>query len=298
MTLSFRDHTFAPAEHRPLIMGIINLGDDSVADGLRLDGLAAQLARARELIAAGADIIDIGVQSGRTDTAAGAESEELALLAPLVKRLSADGVCVSVDAWRPAVVQGAIDAGASLVNDVSGLADPRVAEIAAQAGAGLVVMHTRAQPKQEHFPAYTDPVADVMSFLSRRCAVAEASGVAAESRVVDPGQDFAKTPRDSNDILRRLRELHVLGHPLLLAVSRKYFIGMLTNSGPLERLAGTLAAVAHGVSHGASIVRVHDVAAVADFLAVRASLLSAGAPHLKGDPSDETLKWIAPKGET
>ncbi|MDE3069272.1 MAG: dihydropteroate synthase [Acidobacteriota bacterium] len=295
MNIRFREHTFAPTAERPLVMGIVNLGRDSVADALRLDGPAEQYARALELIAAGADIIDVGVQSGRTDTAAVSESEELALLAPLVSRLADEGVCVSVDAWRPAVVQGAIDAGAALVNDVSGLADVRVADIAAQSGAGLVVMHTRARPKERRFPTYQDPLADVAGFLAERCETARKSGVDAERIVIDPGLDFAKAPSDSIEILRRLPELHALGYPLLLAVSRKYFVGMLTGRRPLDRLAGTLAAVAHGVGCGAQIVRVHDVAAVADFLTVREVLLAEGIPQLQGDPDDEALKWIAPK---
>jgi dihydropteroate synthase len=293
--LRLKERRLRLAEGKPLVMGIVNLGPDSVADDWSLPTLSDQLARAQGLLQAGADIIDIGVQSGRTDTEVMSEDDELERLSPLVGALARKDVLVSVDTWRPGVVQGAVEAGASLVNDVSGLADERVADIAARTGAGLVLMHTRAQPKQERFPEYVKVVEDVRSFLGERSAAAVARGVAPEQIILDPGLDFAKTPVESIEVLRRLAELRALGRPILLAVSRKYFVGMLTAREPLERLAGTLAAVGHGVNMGARIVRVHDVAAVTEFLAVRAALLTDGAPELRGDPDAEELKWLLPK---
>jgi dihydropteroate synthase len=197
-----------------------------------------------------------------------------------------------VDTFRAEVAAAAIDAGAVLVNDVGGLADPTIAQLAARTGAGLVVMHTRAAPKEADFPGYDDPVADVRAFFEERMRTAVDAGVEPDQLVLDPGLDYAKTPEESIEVLRRLGELHALERPLLLAVSNKYFVGMLTGRPPDERLPGTLAALAHGVDQGAAIVRVHDVRAAADHLAVRAALRARGTPALAGDAADESLKWL------
>jgi dihydropteroate synthase len=293
--LRLRDRVLELEPGEPLIMGIVNIGDDSVADSTHLQSLEAQLRFASAQIAAGAQIIDIGVQSGRTDTAEISQARELERLEPLVGELAAKGVLVSVDTWRARVAAGAVAAGASLINDTSGLADPALAEIAARSGAGLVLMHTRAKPKRKYFPEYKDVTRDVLEFLTERAELARGLGVASEQLILDPGPDFAKTPSHTVEVLRGLEQLGSLKRPILLAVSRKYFIGMLSGSEPEERLAGTLAAVGHGVDCGASIVRVHDVAATAEFLLVRSALRDNGAVHFKGQMSDERLKWIASK---
>jgi dihydropteroate synthase len=211
---------------------------------------------------------------------------------PLVARLVAEGVVVSVDTWKPAVADAALDAGAHLLNDVSGLRDPALADAAARTGASLVVMHTRAEPKQERFADYEgDVVADVVRFVAERCAIARERGVADEQLIVDPGPDFAKTPAESIATLRAIGELRALGHPWLAAVSRKYFLAAVTGRPPAERLAGTLAAVGFAAREGAAIVRVHDVAAAADYLAVRAVLEGDAEPG-EIDPDDDALKWI------
>ncbi len=280
---------------RPAIMGIVNVGEDSVADPLRLWTIEDQLDAARGQVAAGASIVDVGAQSGRTDTAVMPARREVELLTPLVQALADEGVVVSIDTWRAEVAAAALDAGAAIINDVSGLADPEMAALAASSGAALVLMHTRAAPKTERFPSYKDPVVDVAAMLERLTESALEAGVREEQLILDPGLDFAKTPRDSIEVLRRMRELHHLRRPLLLAVSRKYFLGMLTGRGPVDRLAGTLAAIGFGVDAGASIVRVHDVAETADYLAVRAALTARGEPKLAGDPHDEALKWLPPK---
>ena len=276
-------------------MGIVNIGDDSVADSRSLATLDAQLEFAMRQHEDGAQLIDIGVQSGRTDTPLLSEDEEIERFVPLVEALAKERVIVSVDTWRPRVVEAALQAGASMINDVSGLADTGVADLAASSGAGLLIMHTRAAPKVEHFPGYDDPVADVLAFLDERIALAREHGVARDQIVVDPGLDFAKTPEESVAVLRRLVELRRFGRPILLAVSRKYFIGMITGKGPTDRLAGTLAAVEFGVNAGAHIVRVHDVAEVAEFLRLRFALYDDGDPELQGDPNEEALKWLPPK---
>ncbi len=293
--LRLNRHTVELQPGAPLIMGIVNIGRDSVADSRSLRTLDAQREFALRRHEDGAHIIDVGVQSGRTDTPTISEDEEIERLLPLVSALAEEGVVVSVDIWRPRVAEAAVNAGAAMINDVSGLADAALADVAARSGAALVVMHTRADPKVEHFPGYEDPMADVIGFLEQRIELATRHGVDREQIVVDPGLDYAKTPRESIMVLRRLVELRRLHRPILLAVSRKYFIGMLTGRGPENRLAGTLAAVDFGVCAGAHIVRVHDVAALADFLALRAALHADGAPELRGDPNEEALKWLPPK---
>lgn len=280
---------------RPAIMGIVNVGDDSVADPLKLWSLEDQLRVAQAQLSAGAAIIDIGAQSGRTDTGLIPVEREIELLCPLVQALAGEGAVVSVDTWRAPVAQAAVQAGARIINDVSGLADPDLAVVAAKTGAALVLMHTRAAPKTASFPGYEDPVADVKSMLDALIERALAAGVQQEQLIIDPGLDFAKTPQESVEVLRRLGELQSFGRPLLLAVSRKYFLGMLTGRGPVDRLAGTLAALSFGVDAGAQIVRVHDVEQACDFLAVRAALAGEGPVEMAGDPSDHTLKWLPPK---
>jgi dihydropteroate synthase len=296
MTLRLRDHRLEPVRGRPLIMGIVNAGPDSFSDAVRLSTPDAQLALARRVVAAGADIVDVGGESGVTYTPASAPGVEIARVVPLVERLAADGVPVSVDTWKPAVAAAALDAGAAMINDTSGLGDLRLAELCGATGAALVVMHTRAAPKQERFADYGgDVVADVVAFLEERCAAARAAGVADEQLVLDPGPDFAKTPAETVAVLRAIDRLHALGRPLLLAVSRKYFVGAITGRPPAARLAGTLAAVGWAADAGAAIVRVHDVAETVDFLRVR-GILSGTEEMPAFDSDDDALKWIRAGG--
>jgi dihydropteroate synthase len=204
----------------------------------------------------------------------------------------AEGVLVSVDTWKAGVAEQVLEAGAHLINDTSGLADPRIAELCAEAGAALVVMHTRAAPKQVGFPDYDGDVrGDVRRFLAERCALAIEHGVGEDRLVVDPGPDFAKTPAQSVEVLGELSALQRLGHPILAAISRKYFVGAITGREPQERLAGTLAALGEAADAGAAIARVHDVRDAADFLGVRAALRGE-RPLPAFDSHDERLKWI------
>ena len=191
---------------------------------------------------------------------------------PLVESLAADGVLVSVDTWKAPVAHAVVERGAAMINDVSGLLDPTLADACAAGGAALVIMHTRARPKEKTYPHYDDVTADVLAFLRERMALALERGLDEEQIVLDPGPDFAKTPAQTVEVLRALGELRELGRPILLAASRKDFVGALTGRRPRERLAGTLAAVGEGVDAGAAILRVHDVAEVRDFLTVRAAL--------------------------
>jgi dihydropteroate synthase len=291
ITLRLRDRTVAVEPGRPLIMGIVNAGDDSFADAVRLDTLERRVQRGLELDAEGADLVDVGAESGVTYTPAAAADEEAARVVPLVERLVAEGVSVSVDTWKPVVARAALDAGAVMLNDVSGLRDPALAELAARTGAALVLMHTRTEPKREAFPEYDDVAADVEAFLRERIDLALDHGVAREQLVLDPGPDFAKTPEQTVAVLRDLDRLRALERPLLLALSRKYFLGAITGRPPAERLAGTLAAAAWAADAGAAILRVHDVAAVRDVLAVKA-VLDGRAEVPAFDAGDEELKWI------
>jgi dihydropteroate synthase len=294
--LRLRDHTFAPARGRPLVMGIVNAGPDSFSDAVRLTTLEGQVAHARRLVAEGAEIVDVGGESGVTYTRATAAEVEIARVVPLVERLAREGVAVSVDTWKPAVAAAALDAGAAMINDTSGLADVRLAELCARTGAALVVMHTRAAPKQERFADYGRDVAgDVVAFLRERCEAARAAGVADEQLVLDPGPDFAKTPAETVAVLRAIDRVAALGRPLLLAVSRKYFVGAITGRPPAARLGGTLAAVGWAADAGAAIVRVHDVAETVDFLHVR-RVLSGDEEMPAFDPEDDGLKWIRAGG--
>ncbi len=260
---------------RPWLMGIVNATPDSFSDGGTQRTLDERVELARTLLAGGAEIIDIGGESGVTNRPAVPPDEEIARVVPLIERVAGElGARVSVDTYKPAVARAAIAAGASIVNDVSGLRDPELADVCAETGAALVLMHTTVAPKRKLLDPSLDDriVADVRAFLEQRIGLALARGVAFEQLMLDPGPDFAKTPAQTVLVLRALESLAELDRPLLLAVSRKDFVGALTQRGPRERLAGTLAAVGHGVDAGAHVLRVHDVQATADFLTVRAAL--------------------------
>jgi dihydropteroate synthase len=274
-------------------MGIVNATPDSFSDGGERRTLAQRTELAAKLLEQGADLIDIGGESGVTNRPPVKPEDEIERIVPLISHVAGElGALVSVDTYKPSVAQAAIAAGAAIVNDVSGLRDPELADVCAQSGAGLVLMHTRAAPKQKLLdPALDGRVAaDVEEFLSERIALALERGVAFEQLLLDPGPDFGKTPAQTVETLRALERLHALDRPLLLAVSRKDFIGAITSRSPRERAAGTLAAIGHGLDAGAHILRVHDVAAAADFVAVRAALL--GETEL--DPSlrlTDELRW-------
>ena len=278
---------------QPWLMGIVNATPDSFSDAGEHQSLDQRVGLARDLLQAGARLIDIGGESGVTNRPAVDPREEIARVVPVIERVCGElGARVSVDTYKPAVARAAIAAGACIVNDVSGLRDPELADVCAQTGAGLVLMHTRVAPKQRlHDRSYDGRIrADVRAFLEQRIDLAVSRGVAFEQLMLDPGPDFAKTPAQTIDVLGALAELRDLGRPLLLAVSRKDFVGAVTRRSPRDRLAGTLAAVAHGVDAGAHVLRVHDVAAVADFLAVRAALKG----ELEVDPGlqvPDSLRW-------
>lgn len=271
---------------RPLLMGIVNATPDSFSDVQGPKAVGELAERARAMVEEGAAIVDVGGESGRTDRPAVAEEEEIARILPLVERLAGEGLAVSVDTWRAGPARAALEAGAAMVNDVSGLADPVLADLCAAHGAALVITHTRVAPKTKGFPGYGDVVADVLALLRERCAEARARGVGEEALLLDPGLDLSKTPAETVEVLRRMPELEELGRPLLLAISRKDFVGALTGRPPAGRGPGTLAAVEPALELEGAVLRVHDVAAAADFLAVRTALRGqAQAPAGALDPA-------------
>lgn len=288
-TLRLRDRTVTI--DRPWLMGIVNASPESFSDGASVGDAGRQVELGAQLIEQGADVLDVGGESGVTGIPAIEVDEEIRRVVPVVRRLVDElGAVVSVDTYKPAVAAAALDAGAQIINDVSGLLHPEFATHCAQSGAALVIMHTRTPPKVKRTdPAlYADVAGDVRTFLAERIAVARDHGVEDDQLILDPGPDFAKTPRQTVDSLRDLPALHhQFARPLLLAISRKDFIGAITQRRPKDRGAGTLAALGWSADAGAHIVRLHDIASARDYLAVRAALTGelVVAEDLLLDPS-------------
>lgn len=290
--LRLRDRTVTI--DRPWLMGIVNASPESFSDGAQVGDVGRQVALGAQLLEQGADVLDVGGESGVTGIPAIEVQEEIRRVVPVVRRLVDElGATVSVDTYKPAVAAAALEAGAQIINDVSGLLHPELAGHCAESGAALVVMHTRTPPKVKRtdlalYDAAGGVAADVRAFLAERIAVARERGVGEDQLILDPGPDFAKTPRQTVDSLRDLPALHQqFARPLLLAISRKDFIGAITQRRPTDRAAGTLAALGWSADAGAHIVRLHDIAAARDYLAVRAALSGAEpvAPELLLDPS-------------
>ena len=256
----------APAQI--LLAGILNVTPDSFSDGGRFDALDDAVARGLELRAAGADWVDVGGESTRPGAAPVSADEELARVTPVVAALAAAGVPVSIDTRKPAVARAALTAGASVVNDVGGLTAPGMIEAIAAAGAGAVIMHMRGVPAtMQRDTRCDDVVAYISAFLAERLAAARAGGI--REIWLDPGIGFGKSAAQNVEILRRLPDLARLGAPIYVGASRKRFIGALTGvSSPMNRLGGSLGAAAAAASGGASVLRVHDVAATRHMLDV------------------------------
>ena len=283
MRLSLRDHELGFRRGWPKLMGIVNAGPDSFSDpGPRqLQGL---FEAADQLIGDGAALVDVGGVSGRTDRPAVSDDEEIRRIVPLVELLVARGALVSVDTWRAGPARAALEAGAAMINDPSGLTEPAIADLCAEHRAALVITHTRARPKMKEFPEYGDVVADVTEFLADKIEAATARGVAPDSLLLDPGLDLGKQVGESVEVLQRLDELEGLGRPLLLAISRKDFVGAATFRRPAERDAGTLGAIEPAMELPGAVLRMHDVGGAMDFLRMRRTLrgetTELGAPML------------------
>jgi dihydropteroate synthase len=263
---------------RCLVMGILNRTPDSFYDQGATFGLDGTLRRAEALVAAGADILDVGgVKAGPGPAVS--EDEEVDRVIPAVEALVGRfDVAVSADTWNANVLAAACAAGAVVGNDISGFSDPRYLGVAAAAGATVVATHIRLAPRvRDPEPHYDDLVADVAAFLADRAGRARSAGLAADQVVLDAGIDLGKTAAQSAVLLRESERLAGLGHPLLLSASNKTFLGVLLDLPVDARRAPSLAAVAYGVAHGCRIVRVHDVAGTVRVVRVVERLLEAGA---------------------
>jgi dihydropteroate synthase len=262
---------------RPRIMGILNITPDSFSDGGQWLDPDAAVRHGVALAAEGADILDVGGESTRPGAAAVPADEEARRVVPVIAALVRQvQVPISVDTRKAAVARAALDAGASIVNDVTALADPAMAALARDSGAGVVLMHMRGTPEtMQQAPQYKDVVAEVQAFLAERVAAAVAAGIGRERIVVDPGIGFGKTTAHNLALLGALARLAEVA-PVLVGASRKRFIGEITGAPAGARLPGSLAAALWSLRHGAALVRVHDVAATRAALAMEAALAAGG----------------------
>lgn len=252
-------------------MGVVNASPESFSDSGHLLSVEQRVELCAELVEAGADIVDIGGQSAITNHPELDAEVEVERVLPLVTWLHAHhpDVMVSVDTYKPVVVEAALAAGGAIINDVSGLLYPDVVDSCVRHHSALVVMHTRARPKVRLQDAglYDDVTADVVNFLKGRIEIAVGRGIDPEAIIVDPGPDFTKTPAQTVSMLRRLDEVRAIGRPVLLALSRKDFLGAITGRTPRGREAATNAALAYFAAAPGTIVRVHDVRAAKDVIA-------------------------------
>jgi dihydropteroate synthase len=258
------------ARRRPLLMGIVNVTPDSFHDGSRYRSPAAAIAHAHRLIDEGADIVDLGGESTRPGATPLAAADELARVMPVLEALRGAGVPVSVDTRQPEVMRAALASGAAMINDIQALRGEGALAVLAETDASVCLMHMQGEPRtMQAAPHYADVVAEVTAFLQGRIEACVAAGIDRGRIIIDPGFGFGKRFEDNLALLRALPRLARLGQPLLVGVSRKSMIGAMTGrSEPGDRLAGSVAAALWAARQGAAILRVHDVAATRDALAV------------------------------
>jgi dihydropteroate synthase len=267
---------------RTLLIGVVNVTPDSFSDGgLHLDAEAA-VAHGLELVEEGADLLDVGGESTRPGAEPVPAADEIARVVPVIEGLAAKlpDTPLSIDTRKPEVARAALDAGASIVNDITAAADPEMFGLVRETGAGLVLMHMQGEPKtmQEH-PSYVDVVTEVRDFLASRIGSAVAAGVPRDRLCADPGIGFGKTLDHNLALLHDIETFRDLRVPVLVGASRKRFIGQLTGvDDPAERVEGTAGAVAWCAAHGVDIVRVHDVRQIARVVAVVDAIARDGAP--------------------
>ncbi len=255
-------------------MGVVNVTPDSFSDGGEFFAADAAVEHCRELLDEGADILDIGGESTRPGAQPVPADEELRRVLPVLEGAAAMGGRISIDTAKAEVARRALDAGASIVNDVSALRfDPELAGVVADAGARCCLMHMLGEPRtMQDDPRYDDVVADVKAFLEERLAFAVEAGIPEERIWLDPGIGFGKTLEHNLELLRRLDEIVAIGRPVVVGTSRKSFLGKLTGSSETERLPGTIATNVLALERGARIFRVHDVAEAVQALAVAAAV--------------------------
>ena len=262
---------------QPHVMGILNVTPDSFSDGGKFDQIDSALAQAQRMVAQGASIIDVGGESTRPGAAEVSIDDEIQRVIPVVKALSAEGVLVSIDTRKPAVMQAAAVAGAGIINDVTGLTgDPASLATALDLDLPVCVMHMQGEPQtMQANPSYEDAPAEVFEFLAGQAEALMRGGMIADKICLDPGIGFGKNLNHNLQILARLDELVDAGWPVLLGASRKSFISKLTGADVDQRLGGSLAAVMAGYGAGVSLFRVHDVAETVQALQVAAAISEA-----------------------
>jgi dihydropteroate synthase len=275
MKLTCRDRVLDLSE--PCVMGVLNVTPDSFSDGGRYVDLAAAVERGLAMVGEGAAIIDVGGESTRPGAADVDVDEEIARVVPVIERLAGRvPVPISVDTTKPAVMRAAIAAGARLVNDVKALRAPGALEVVAATGAAVCLMHMQGEPRtMQAAPAYTDVVGEVRQFLAERIAACTAAGIGRERICVDPGIGFGKRPEHNLALLAAIDRLAAADLPVLVGVSRKSLVGMITGRAPADRLAGSVAFAALAVMGGAAIIRTHDVAETLDAVKVASALRRA-----------------------
>ena len=262
---------------RPLIMGVVNLTPDSFSDGGLHADARAGITHARRLVEEGADIVDIGGESTRPGATPVPLEEERRRVLPVLEALAGGAVPVSVDTRKPELMREAAAAGASMVNDVTALSSREALEALAGTAVGVCLMHMQGEPgTMQANPSYGDVVREVRDYLAARVAAAQAAGIARERIVADPGFGFGKTLEHNLELLRALGEFRGLEVALLAGVSRKAMLGRLTGREPRDRVHASVAAALLAVQNGAHIVRVHDVAATRDALAVWTAVMGNG----------------------
>ena len=252
----------------PIVMGVLNVTPDSFSDGGAHEGFEAAVAHAERMVEEGALIIDVGGESARPGAAPVTEEEELSRVLDVVRELASRGICTSIDTRHASVARACVEAGAAVINDVSGFRDPAMVELAASCDAGLVVMHMQGEPAtMQDAPAYDDVVTDVRDYLRDQAAFLEAAGVDRARICVDPGPGFGKTYSQTKDVVRNFQEFVHLGYPVMCAVSRKRFVGAVSGvEEAADRDAATFGVCLGAIENGANIVRVHNVAGFAQFL--------------------------------
>jgi dihydropteroate synthase len=261
----------------PAVMGILNATPDSFSDGGKFTTLDAALRQVENMAAAGASIIDIGGESTRPGAGAVSEQEEIDRVVPLIEAaVGVVDVPVSIDTSKPGVMRAAVAAGASMINDVRALREEGALEAAAELQRPVCLMHMQGQPRDMQVaPQYDDVVAEITLFLRDRMTECLEAGLAEDMLLVDPGFGFGKTAADNVELLANLRQLQVLGRPVVVGLSRKSTLGVITGRGLCERMPASIAAAILAVERGAQIVRVHDVAETVDALRVVQAVLGA-----------------------
>ena len=258
---------------RPALMGILNVTPDSFSDGGLHFVIDAALAHGRRLAEEGADIIDVGGESTRPGAAPVSPEEELRRVLPVVRTLAEEGLLVSIDTRHTATMRACLQAGAAMVNDVNGLRAEGAVQACADSAAAVCLMHMQGDPQTMQLaPAYADVVLEVGAFLAERAEVARAAGIAPERICLDPGFGFGKTVPHNLALLRNLPALAALGYPLLIGLSRKSLLGALTGKGADDRVHASVAGALLACQRGAAILRVHDLAATRNALAVLAAV--------------------------